>query len=732
VSTVNVQADESQSREHTQRPWLLALLCAALAALAFAPALGGDWIRDDGPLISDNRYVQGFGWWTRWFTHDLWDVDHYMAQRLDRVSYWRPLISASYALDWMLGGGSPVIFHATNLLWHALVGLLCFFTLRRWCGSGLGALAGTLIFVLHPTKAESVAWITGRTDIAVTVALLLATTGIGLRLRGRRCGLALEVAGTALAYMVKEQAVVLPLVAAIEGWVAAGRPALTRDLARLRSPVLRAALPHVAVACAYLAFRMLALPLRRFEVSGLSLATHAGLVLETIGRYVWTAVWPADLSMDWSAIRSTTEGLVVGYRYAALGLAALVGSIWAVLGWRRRRPELSVALAFTLLCLVPVSNVVWGGFVTLTAHRFWYLPMLGIALAVASAVTRARRSRVALGVACAAALALGARTMVRSADFSAYERFWDYELEQNPDVPVALKYAVERDLREGRARTALRRAACAHAVATRFSSHTGEAGTFILTASEILSGLTPDAQHAELEAVHRFARAVLEGRPDPAVLRTRELQLVVPQDGKAALELRKRAPHLELLLADIDSRLQRDAQVLACAGRAVAGCPRCPRVLGKAALVAARAGRFEQAERWQRMAEAMLGAQTLRAQRQSIEAAQGLAAQAAAAPERFAARLQAQRHALLGAWGRAYAELRPHREEIEQAGAAPALQYAKLAYRAGEFGVARALLQRHLPGRKAELVAEWAKAAGWDDAGRSPPPGWSPEQGCAW
>jgi hypothetical protein len=351
---------------------------------------------------------------------------------------------------------------------------------------------------------------------------------------------------------------------------------------------------------------------------------------------------------------------------------------------------------------------------------------------VASAVTRARRSRAALAVACMVAVALGARAMVRSADFSSDDRFWDYELERNPDMYTALRHAISTDLRDGRPRTALRRAACAHTVATRSFSHTGEAGTFILTASEILSGLTPDAQHAELEAVHRFARAVLEGRPDPAVLRTRELQLVVPQDGKAALELRKRAPHLELLLAEIDSRLQRDAQVLVCAGRAVAGCPRCPRVLGKAALLAARAGRFEQAERWQRMAEAMLGAQTLRAQRQSIEAAQALAAQAAKAPERSAARLEAQRHALLGAWGRAYAELMPYREEIEQAGTPAVLEYASLAYRAGQFRVARALLQRHLAGRKTELVARWAKAAGWDEEARSPPPDWTPEQGCAW
>src|SRR6185436_6581678 len=120
--------------------------------------------------------------------------------------------------------GTPAWFHIMNLVWHGVVGGLAFLVLRRWLGAHWPALVGALLFVVHPTKAESVAWISGRTDVICMIAVLLASQGIARRLRGERGGLLLEFAGTLLAYTTKEQAIVLPAFAAIEAWVASGRP----------------------------------------------------------------------------------------------------------------------------------------------------------------------------------------------------------------------------------------------------------------------------------------------------------------------------------------------------------------------------------------------------------------------------------------------------------------------------------------------------------------------------
>lgn len=56
------------------RPSVLALLVAALAAVVFAPSLGGPYIYDDKPLIMNNPFVHDLGVWKRWFITDFWDL----------------------------------------------------------------------------------------------------------------------------------------------------------------------------------------------------------------------------------------------------------------------------------------------------------------------------------------------------------------------------------------------------------------------------------------------------------------------------------------------------------------------------------------------------------------------------------------------------------------------------------------------------------------------------------
>src|SRR5262249_53561617 len=137
------------------RPPLLAAVVAALGALVFAPAIQNGFIYDDRSLIAENPYVHSFDGWRRWFTHDFWDVNEKVTHFASRMMYWRPGVSASYAIDWQLGGGSPVLFHATNLVGHAAASFLSFFVVRRWVGATMPAFFAALVFAIHPTKAES-------------------------------------------------------------------------------------------------------------------------------------------------------------------------------------------------------------------------------------------------------------------------------------------------------------------------------------------------------------------------------------------------------------------------------------------------------------------------------------------------------------------------------------------------------------------------------------------------
>ena len=120
-------------------------------------------------------------------------------------AYWRPLVTASYVLDAQWSGARPWGYHATNLALHAVAGVLVLALLRRFrLGRGV-ALAGALVFAVHPALTSAVAWIPGRNDT------LLAVMGLASWLLLRRKKWLPHLFFFALALMSKETAMALPV-----------------------------------------------------------------------------------------------------------------------------------------------------------------------------------------------------------------------------------------------------------------------------------------------------------------------------------------------------------------------------------------------------------------------------------------------------------------------------------------------------------------------------------------
>lgn len=107
--------------------------------------------------------------------------------------YYRPLLALSYLYDKELWYLDSNVMHQENLLIHIVNAILLFF-LARLILSGskepyrsILATGAALIFGLHPATTESVAWISGRTDLIATVFVLASALLIVLyRNTGRR------------------------------------------------------------------------------------------------------------------------------------------------------------------------------------------------------------------------------------------------------------------------------------------------------------------------------------------------------------------------------------------------------------------------------------------------------------------------------------------------------------------------------------------------------------------
>jgi protein O-mannosyl-transferase len=710
--TGGVPSDVNRTKKWSASSVLvIATIFAAIGC--FAGALGGPFMLDDVSLIANNPNIHSLARWRDWFAKDFWDVDLAQAQLLGRVSYFRPSVLASYALDWQIGGGAAWVLHATNLALHGAVALLAFATLRRWIGTSLPAAVGALLFAVHPAKAESVAWISGRPDILLTLGVLLASWGVARRLRREPGGAALELVGTVLAYSAKEHAIVLPAFVLVESWVAQGRPPL--EFATLKR-VLRAVLPQLLLALAYLAARQLWLPLRQPGASELPATVHLGFILETLGRLGQLALWPADLSMTQASIRTGPDGarLAIGYM---LGGALLLGSnIVFALTTRRRWPALALGAALWLGLLLPVSNLIWNGLPALTSPRFLYLPLFGLTWCVAELFAWAGRAgwiKMAGGAVAIAALALGTRSLIRSADFASATAYWSYEVGKQPNHPLGYAFALEYAARQGQPHRALRLAARGVAVsAADFSQHT-ERSTLAFKALQLLALLTADVQRAELEALTAFI-SDLNG-DGPAQLRTQQLVLDIPPGSRARSSLKMRYPELLLIQADIATRLGDDQGGLLLARRAVEACSRCATEWALAAKIALRAGDRELARVWFAGPRQLPWPQVPGGLRRLAETERELYTLIAReeGPQRILH--QAQREILLGMPGRAYATLTPHRADILNAGEPTAHALAEVAWRAGASEDARSILSNAEPERARRLLGTWEALTAWHE-----------------
>jgi Tfp pilus assembly protein PilF len=432
---------QSAAGPAASRQTLTVLALLLLAVVPYVNTLTGSFVYDDRQQILENPYVHSFRYTGEIFGSTVWTFQG--AQGV--TNYYRPLMTLAYLLCYKLYGPIPFGFHLLNLALHTAVVLLIFALTRRLFDDQLPALFAAGLFALHPIHTESVAWIAGITDLELA-AFFLLTFLLYLRLGEQRSSSVLSVAALLVAYALallsKEQALVLPfLAAAYEHFY---RP--DRGATQLTSKLVRYG-PLFVLAAAYIAFRVLALGGFAPSVSRPELTTPVVVwsALALIGQYLWKLIWPLHLSAFYVFYpsRSLTEPQVI----AGIAAVLLCASMFFWL-WRRHRMA-SFALLWMGATIAPVLNAKWmpaGVF----AERYLYLPSVGFCWLVSLAVARAWRTGtaansmarprilqqavpIALGI---IAVLYGVRTVHRNRDWRTDEILYTKTLEQQPDAQI--------------------------------------------------------------------------------------------------------------------------------------------------------------------------------------------------------------------------------------------------------------------------------------------------------
>ncbi|HEX4824241.1 MAG TPA: tetratricopeptide repeat protein [Candidatus Polarisedimenticolaceae bacterium] len=341
-------------------------LTAATVAV-YAQTVGFDFAGVDDPTyVTKNPHVLG----------GLTPGNVAWAFRTFEASNWHPLTWISLMLDATIGGRSPAVFHATNVILHVLATLLLFHVLAAMTRSAARSATVAALFALHPLHVESVAWISERKDVLSTVFWFL---GIAAYLRWVRRpsggAYAVVVAAFVLGLLSKPMLVTFPLTL------------MLLDVWPLERRALLEKLPLLALSAASCVVTLAA----QWSIVGslqvVPLGARAANAIVSYGVYAEKMFWPHPLSIHYPYVIPIAEWQI------AVSLIALVAAV--VLAWRLRRPYLVTGVGWYLVTLVPVIGIVQVGEQS-RADRYTYVPLVGLFIVVVWGVADLVRRRVTL------------------------------------------------------------------------------------------------------------------------------------------------------------------------------------------------------------------------------------------------------------------------------------------------------------------------------------------------
>jgi len=349
---------------------LYCLILVALAALPYLNSLHNGFVYDDFAQVVVNPYIRNFHHLREIFTSSVWS---FMGDFRGSTNYYRPVMSLGYVISYQLFGPHALGFHLANLLANVVVIFLVFLVTLRMFRSAAVALATACIFALHPIHSEAVDWIAAVTELELTLCFLLTFWFFLASARGAGKGsVPLQAAmagGFVLALLSKEQALTLPLLAALyEHFFREDRAETTKVQKFRRYGALW------LLAAVYLVLR--ARYLGGFAPSqdwpGLGTEDMVISALSLIGQYCWKLVWPAKLC----AYYFFPADITTLYPWALGGVVALAVCAFAFAVLRKFNRQAAFGIVWLLVTLAPVLNVRWMASSPF-AERYLYLPSVG-------------------------------------------------------------------------------------------------------------------------------------------------------------------------------------------------------------------------------------------------------------------------------------------------------------------------------------------------------------------
>ncbi len=344
----------------------LGALILLLAAL-YLPTVFHGFHFDDFHMVQNNQLIKRWGSWVETLTTpSITSVP--VAQGM-----YRPVLMASFALNYSTGGLNPAGYHVVNVWLHLLT--TCFvaaLALRLWPGVSPGwVLLSASLWAVHPLHTQAVAYVSSRSCGLAALWMVLSLwlyVAAGDRGRSPRETVP-RYAGSLVAYALalgsKEIAVTLPGLLLLAQW----RLKQLSD-SRFQSSISRW-IPFLLLTGAYLVWRKILFGAVGVVYPVRPEGLNFQMQLEGILAYLRLWFFPAHQSI----VHSQPDGVGAGPGVAFGLLAAGALTAWRLRG---KVPGLTFALGWAGATFLPIAFASSLNLVVAEHHA--YLPSIGFAL----------------------------------------------------------------------------------------------------------------------------------------------------------------------------------------------------------------------------------------------------------------------------------------------------------------------------------------------------------------
>src|SRR3989338_6087995 len=412
-------------RQETKSYHLISISLILLISIAiYSNTLKNGFVYDDEFTIVNNTLIKNFSNISKLFTKEYFTTSAEMS--------YRPVVTSTYFIDYALYGLKPWGYHLTNLILHAINGVILyiFLTLLITHHSSLITLI-SLLFITHPVLTEAVNAISFREDLLCflffisALILYISLKAQSSKLKATTFSYILSCLFYFLALLSKEMAITFPLIIILYEWVYGKKIELSPAFLSLQkgspqtSPPLQKGrvrggslfnpyiIGYIAITCFYLYLRFFLFH------NPVEETLHAWLLSERfmtipylILKYLLLLIAPVSLSADYviTPVQSLIS-LIFIIPFIIVSALVLV-SVNSVRASKTQSPVTSHQLPnppqspftkgglrgiivfgifFLLLTLLPVDNII--PIVNPFAERYLYLPSVGFAIIIGSTLT---------------------------------------------------------------------------------------------------------------------------------------------------------------------------------------------------------------------------------------------------------------------------------------------------------------------------------------------------------